>query len=455
MNKLKDRLKDEILKFLPFQVCSVINKLEDAGYEAYLVGGCTRDMIMGKEPKDWDVTTIAKPDEIKKLFDKTIDTGIKHGTVTVLWGDTKVEVTTYRVDGVYSDNRRPASVGFISSLTEDLSRRDFTMNAVAYSPRRGIVDPFNGVRDIKGKIIKTVGDPDQRFNEDALRMLRAVRFSAELDFKVEDNVLDSIRKNSHLIEKVSSERVREELTRILVSEHPIRFILLRDTHLLQHILPEFEICFYTIQNNPYHIYNVAVHSLHAIENIPPESMLRWVMLLHDIGKPLSKSVDENGVDHFYGHSEKSLHLAMNIFNRLKFPSAFIKRAGKLIKEHDRVIETTCKAVRRAISSLGDDIFLDLLKVKEADIKAQNPEFMADRLTKIENIKSLYRQIKERADCLSMKDMAINGDYLINLGITEGREIGRILNELFEMVIDNPELNHVDKLKEIVLQKYFK
>lgn len=440
---------------IPIEVYLILNKLEDAGYEAYLVGGCVRDGIMGRMPEDWDVATKARPEEVKALFDKTVDTGIKHGTVTVLSNGVKVEVTTYRTDGAYSDNRHPASVDFVSSITEDLSRRDFTMNAIAYSPERGLVDPYDGFTSIREKTIKTVGDPEERFKEDALRMLRAVRFSAQLDFKVEEKVLESIRENSHLIKKVSSERIREELTRILLSKYPMRFILLRDTHILQHIMPEFEVCFHTIQDNPYHVYNVAVHSLHAVKYAPPESALRWVMLLHDIGKPLSKSVDESGIEHFYGHSEKSYNLAINIMKRLNFSNAFIRRVTRLIKEHDRIIAPSCKSVRKAISVLGEELFLDLLKVREADIRAQNPELVQERLLLLEKIKSKYRQIKEQKNCLSLKDMAINGTHLIKLGFNEGVEIGKILNELFEMVVDNPELNSEEKLKEIVLQKYFR
>jgi tRNA nucleotidyltransferase (CCA-adding enzyme) len=443
----------QTLMTIPPEVHWVIKRLEAEGYEAYLVGGCVRDKIMGKEPKDWDITTKATPGEIASLFERTIDTGIKHGTVTVVSGDTNIEVTTYRVDGEYNDSRHPSSIEFASSLIEDLSRRDFTMNAMAYHPERGLIDPFDGFTSIREKTIKTVGDAEKRFEEDALRMLRAVRFSAQLNFNIEDKVLHSIKEKSQIIKKISSERIRDELTGILVSDYPMRFIILRDTQLLQHILPEFEICFHTSQNHPNHIYNVAVHSLHSVKNIEPVSELRWTMLLHDIGKPLVKTIDEHGIEHFYCHHIMSLKLAKNILKRLKFSNSSISKISSLIKHHDRFIEPSFKAVRKAISTLGEDIFCHLMQVRKADIKAQNPQFLEERLLQLQDINNIYLQIKDEGQCLSVKDMAINGEHLLSLGFKEGKEIGKILNDLLELVIENPELNYQEKLIEIVYQKF--
>lgn len=433
---------------IPGEVRQVLEILNNNGYEAYIVGGCVRDCILSKNPNDWDIATNARPREIKALFEKTIDTGIKHGTVTVLINSWSCEVTTYRIDGEYADSRRPESVGFTSSLTDDLSRRDFSINAIAYHPGEGFIDPFGGMNDIEKRIIRAVGEAGKRFQEDALRMLRAVRFSAQLDFTVDSRVMQSIKDNSHLIQNMSHERVRDELTKILVSGHPMKFILLRDANILQYVLPEFEVCFHTVQNHPYHVYNVAIHTLYAVSNIENDRILRWTMLLHDTGKPLTKTTDGNNVDHFYGHPEKSVQLAEAVLRRLRFDNKSVSRILRLIKFHDRNITPTFKSVRKAVAAVGDDIFLDLIKVQAADKKAQNPEYLKDRVDKLNQIKDIYLYIKEKNECLGLKDLAVNGDDLIGLGFMQGKEIRVILDRLLDMVIENPQLNNREKLMEI-------
>lgn len=433
---------------LPAEVGYILETLCNNGFDAYIVGGCVRDSILGRKPGDWDITTNAKPEETKKLFNKTIDTGLKHGTVTVVVNGQNFEVTTFRIEGEYKDFRRPAEVEFAASIEDDLGRRDFTINAVAYNSLKGFVDPFNGIEDMHTGIIKTVGNPDERFGEDALRMLRAIRFSAQLGFEIEDGTLRSIARNCGLINNISSERIREELTKTLLSANPDRFRLYRDTGLLEHTLPEFDKCFDTEQHHPYHIFNVAFHSLKSVSLIDNDMVLRWTMLLHDLGKAVTKTTDKEGIDHFYGHPVKSVEIAKRIFNRLRFDNRTAEKALRLIKEHDRRIEPSCKAVRKAVKAVGEDIFLDLLKVQEADKKAQNPEMLGDRLERLESIRKMFLEIKETNQCISLKDLAISGADLIDAGFRPGKEIGTTLDKLLDAVLDNPKLNTKEQLLEL-------
>jgi len=437
-------MNENIIK-LPKEVHHIIQTLNTNGFEAYAVGGCIRDSLLGKNPTDWDITTNAKPDKIKNLFPKTIDTGLKHGTVTVVVDGSRYEVTTYRVDGKYEDHRKPSKVEFTGSLLQDLGRRDFTMNAIAYHPLEGIVDPFDGVGDILARTIKCVGNPDDRLAEDALRMMRAVRFSAQLDFSIDKNTFEAIKRNSSLIRSISWERIRDEMTSLLISDFPMRFITLRDSRLLQYILPEFEICFQTPQNNPHHVYNVAVHTLHCIVNVKQDRILRWVMLLHDIGKPLTRTTDEKGIDHFYGHAEKSVRLADIILKRLRFDNKSIDKIKRLILHHDRNISPSFKSVRKAMAAVGTDLFEDLLEVKRADAKAHNPKYIDESMETLDCIFDTYKKIMESHQCVSLSDLAINGHDLEALGIHPGKRIGEILNKLLDIVLENPRYNTREKL----------
>jgi tRNA nucleotidyltransferase (CCA-adding enzyme) len=426
----------------------VIEKLNEAGFEAYFVGGCVRDSILCKTPYDWDITTNALPGDIRNIFDKTYDTGIKHGTVTVLMGKNSIEVTTYRIDGAYTDFRRPDNVEFTSSLRDDLARRDFTINAMAFHPDSGPVDYFGGLEDLKNRKIRAVGDPNLRFHEDALRMMRAIRFSAQLGFDIEDTTLKAIGSNSALITNISSERIRDELNKTLISQNPMNFEHLHHTGILKHILPEFEICYRTDQVNPYHVYNVAEHIMQAVKSIESDCVLRWTMLLHDIGKPPRKTTDSKGIDHFYGHQEASVRIADKILNRLRFDKETIKKILLLIKYHDLTIEDTPKSVRKAVSKIGDELFPELLKVQDADKMAQNPDFLEKRLTKSRRIKEIYLDIKKDNQCLSKRDMAVNGDDLIQLGMKPGIEMREMLDYLYDCVLDKPELNEKEILLDI-------
>ena len=430
---------------LPEEAVYIINTLNEHGFNAHAVGGCVRDGIMGKTPEDWDIATNARPEDVKSLFAKTVDTGIRHGTVTVVLNRRSYEITTYRVDGQYKNNRHPLKVEFTPFLEEDLRRRDFTINAMAYHPEEGLIDPFNGIKDIEGKVIRCVGSPARRFKEDALRMLRAVRFSAQLDFTVEAGALNSIRVNSRLIRNISSERIRDELTKTVMSDYPLRLVLLKDTGLMGHVLPEFENCFGVRQNNPFHVDDVANHILKSLQHIEKDRILRWAMLLHDIGKPLCKTTDEKGVDHFYMHCSESECLAGIILKRLKFENKAINKICRLVKYHDYNIIPGEKAVRRAVSIIGDDIFPDILKVKEADRKAQNPAILDERLKELERIRLIYAEIKRKEQCLNVRELAIKGDDLIKLGFRQGKEIGAILGRMLDAVLDNPEINDRDTL----------
>lgn len=433
---------------LPEEVEKIIKKLNDNSFKAYIVGGCVRDSILNKQPKDWDISTSATPDEIKSLFDKTIDTGLKHGTVSVVLDNKVTEVTTFRTINPH-DN---------ISLFTDLSYRDLTINALAFHPSEGLFDPHSGADDIKSALIRAVDNPNERFKEDPLRMLRAVRFSATLGFDIEKATLDAIKNNSALIKNTSQERIRDELNKILVSEQPFKFTLLRDTDLLKYILPEFDLCFDVTQNHPYHIFNVALHSLHAVSQIENEVVLRWTMLLHDTGKALTKSTDKEGIDHFYAHPEKSTQIAKTVMERLKFDNKTVTRVCHLIKHHDRRIQPDIRSVRKSASVVGKDSFIDLLKVQEADKRSQNPEFLNSRLQDLYKIREIYTDIINERHCLNIKDLQINGNDLVDLGYEQGKEIGYILEKLLYTILEKPELNtHEDLIKiaksyKVILKK---
>ncbi|MBQ2696705.1 MAG: HD domain-containing protein [Clostridia bacterium] len=432
---------------LPQDVLYIINTLNQKGYKAYAVGGCVRDMFLKKTPQDWDITTSAPPEAIIDSFPKTIPTGIKHGTVTVLCGKTPYEVTTFRVDGAYEDHRKPETVTFTEDIREDLSRRDFTMNAMAYHPETGLRDPFGGREDIERKLIRCVGDPLVRFDEDALRMLRAVRFSAQTGFSIDEDILAAMKTLAPLLSAISGERVRDELVKTLLSDRPAKVRVLHETGLLAVILPELDRCFYTHQNHPYHILNVGDHSLRVLENTPKSLSLRLAALLHDIGKPDMKTTDEAGIDHFKGHGSVSTKLAEEIIARLRLDNKTKDAVLLLVREHDRQFAVTKKSIRRAASIVGKDMFFDLLSLQVADALGQNPTMVTERLARLEAAKALYNEILADEDALSVSDLAIGGRDLLELGYC-GKEIGAALSKALELVLDDPSANQ----KEILLKK---
>ena len=429
---------------LPENVKFIIDTLEKNGFSAFAVGGCVRDSLSGKSPDDWDITTSALPDDVINLFPKTVPTGVKHGTVTVLLGKIPFEVTTFRTDGEYSDSRHPESVSFAKNIEDDLSRRDFTINAMAFNEKYGLIDIFGGMNDLKNKIIRCVGDAETRFSEDALRMMRAVRFSAQHGLKIEEKTYNAIKAKAHLIKNVSAERIKTELDKILLSPNPDAVATLYDTSLLDYIIPELPECFKTEQNIKYHLYNVGTHTMHVVKNVPPVLHLRYSALFHDLGKPKMKTTDEFGVDHFKGHAEVSVDLSETICSRLKFDNFTKDKVLRLIKYHDREILIGAKYVKRAIFCVGDDIFSDLINLKIADAKGQNPEFVSKRFAVYDELLRIYKEVKEKKEPFSVKNLAINGNDLIKLGLS-GKEIGKALNSALLYVIDNPEENEKDKL----------
>lgn len=437
------RIKIEI----PQDVDFILRELEQKGFEAFAVGGCVRDSIIGRQPQDWDIATSAKPEEVKAVFPYTIDTGLKHGTVTVLLKGEPYEITTYRVEGRYIDNRRPETVEFVDSISADLGRRDFTINAMAYNPVAGLVDPYGGIADIEGRQIRAVGQPDHRFEEDALRMLRAVRFSAQLGYAIAADTLEAIGRNSALIKNISAERLRDELSKTLLAD-PMAFLILQQTGILKQVLPELDICFEVNQINPYHIYNVGLHSLHGACHAPNTPVLRWTMLLHDIGKADTISTDSNGINHFYQHQQVSASKAENVLQRLRFDNASIARIKKLILEHDRQVGENDKSIRKAISAIGVELFEDWLLVRQADTMAQNPQKAPERLSHLAAVRETYKRIAQEKQCLSLKELAVSGDDLMQLGIPQGKKLGQVLQQLLEAVLEQPELNDRERLLEL-------
>lgn len=418
----------------------VLATLENAGFEAYVVGGAVRDSIMGKIPSDYDITTNALPKQIKALFPRTIDTGIKHGTVTVIDNKIGYEITTYRTEEKYADNRHPDKVEFVTDIESDLKRRDFTMNAIAYNPKRGIVDIFGGIDDIKNGIIKCVGEPSVRFKEDALRMLRAVRFSACLNFEIDQEVKKCIRKYAVLIKNVSSERILSELNTILLCDYPAEIKLLYDTGLMRHIIPNLCVCFDTVQNNKYHIYNVGDHIMKAVENTPNDLIIRWAALLHDIGKPACASKDQNGIYHFYGHHRESVRIADDILHKLRMDKASIESILTLIENHDVRIDSHPASVKRVLARTGEELFFKLLLLQEADNRAKNPKFLNDKLSKLQAIYSQYMRIIAEGQPYMISHLQINGRDLIKMGFKTGREVGDMLKALLDEVMIDPSLN---------------
>lgn len=431
---------------MPKNVDTAINLLQSAGFEAYAVGGCVRDSLLGKTPNDWDITTSAKPEDMKSVFADfhCIDTGIKHGTVTVVIDGEPLEITTFRLDGEYEDNRHPKSVTFTSDLGADLGRRDFTVNAMAYSKMTGTVDLFGGQNDLKNKIIRCVGDPDRRFNEDALRILRALRFASALDFEIEEKTARSLLKNRALLGNISEERIAKELLKLVCGKGAKR-ILTDFAPVLFEILPELQPMYKNSHDNPHHCYDIYEHTLIAVESIDPEPTLRFAMLLHDCGKPAAKKFDENGVAHFYGHQRISAEISAQILARLKVSNKFRDEILFLVSNHDRweLYENTEK-MPRYLSKFGLDGVQKLLKVMRADVLAQSPEYRY-RLDQIADAEEIAKNLAAQKPCLSLRELQINGRTLMDIGIPQGRKLGAVLAQLLDEVIDGVTKNTQEAL----------
>ncbi|MCR5734145.1 MAG: CCA tRNA nucleotidyltransferase [Lachnospiraceae bacterium] len=439
---------------LPKEVSQIISTLNAEGYEAYAVGGCVRDCLLGRTPDDWDITTDADPFTVKKIFKRTVDTGLKHGTVTVLMGKQSFEVTTYRIDGLYEDGRHPKEVIFTDRLEEDLKRRDFTINALAYNDDKGIVDCFGGLLDIKNRVIRAVDDPLKRFDEDALRIMRAVRFAAQLDFSIEEETYKAIIKRADTLKQISAERIQTELVKLLVSDSPQKILALYETGISKVIMPEIDKMMQTEQNNPHHMYNVGIHTVETLNHSrswndrlsrADKRILRLSLLFHDMGKPDCRKTDEKGTDHFHGHAGVSEKIALDILKRLKFDNDTIYKVTKLVKYHDHRDVLTKPKLRRLIVKIGTDLMPLWFIVRRCDTNAQSEYLRKEKISCIDQCENMYSEIIHDGDCLCLKELSVNGNDLITCGFKPGKEIGEALNRMFDMVLEDPQKNNRDYL----------
>ncbi len=436
---------------IPEYARTAMKELDKNGFASFVVGGCVRDSIMGKTANDWDMTTSALPEETLEVFKnyRTIPTGIKHGTVTVLIDKQPLEITTFRIDGEYTDNRRPDSVNFTRNIENDLSRRDFTVNAMAYSEKDGLVDLFGGMEDIENKIIRCVGNPDKRFQEDALRIMRAIRFSSVLGFKIEKETAESIRRNKYLLKNIAAERIRVELEKLLLGDDAER-ILLEFSDVIFEIIPELGETYGVMQNSPYHIYDVWHHIVKSVAASEKDKYVRLTMLLHDIGKPQMKTTDEKGIDHFKGHASVSADMAFEILKRLRYDKKTISVVTKLVFHHDDRLYNAPHNVKKHASKFGFEFLYLLDKVSRADILAQNPE-IPDRFSGCDNYIKLLKKVEDEEACLKISDLKVNGNDLISLGY-QGKEIGEALEKLLDKVIRNEVQNSKEDLIKFLAEE---
>lgn len=430
---------------MPGYVQNVLTALEAAGYEAWCVGGCVRDLMLGRAPEDWDVTTNALPEATMALFGShAFPTGLRHGTVTVREEHRSVEVTTYRVDGDYHDHRRPDTVVFTPSLEEDLRRRDFTVNAMALSLRGDLRDPFGGQADLKAGVLRCVGKPERRFGEDALRILRGLRFAAVLGFAMDPATAAGIHGHRALLKDIAAERIRVELFKLLCGKDAAA-VLWEYPDVVGVFWPEILPMVGFDQRNRHHCYDVWEHTLHAVEAVEPEPVLRCAMLLHDVGKPRCFTVDQDGNGHFYGHPEISRELADDMLRRLKCAAAFREMVVRLVEWHDRNIPRTDRGLRRALRALGEEDLRRLILVKRADNLAQAPEYR-DTQREIDRAEAILDKLVAAAACFSLGQLTVNGRDLAALGLS-GPEIGRTLNALLDKVVDGELPNERTALLE--------
>ena len=437
------------MNFIPQEATYIIDTLTSEGFEAYCVGGCVRDLIMGLEANDFDITTSATTDEVKKCFanKKIIETGIKHGTVTVLINNRPFEVTTYRIESTYSDNRHPDEVIFTRNLKEDLSRRDFTVNSIAFNEKKGFVDLFGGIEDIEKKIIRAVGDPKKRFEEDALRILRGIRFASTLGFEIEEETKKAILESKQLIKNISAERIFTELSKMLCGKN-IKNVLTEFAPVIGEIIPEINDMQGFDQHNFHHIYDVLTHTAVVVESTPPLLHLRLAALFHDVSKPSCFSLDGDGVGHFYGHPSKSAEIAEKRLSELRCDNRTKEAVIRLIKAHDAPIEESERIIKRRLASMGKELFFDLITLKRADTAGLAPEY-AVRNAHFDRLEAIANEILEKEACFSLKHLAVNGRDMLGLGL-RGREIGAILDSLLEAVIDGKVENDKQKLTDLAV-----
>jgi len=431
----------------PIGVREILNILNNNGYEAFVVGGCVRDRMLNKYPHDWDICTSAKPFEVIDCFKgyRVIEIGLRHGTVTVLASHIPYEITTYRIDGDYSDNRRPDSVEFTSDIKEDLSRRDFTINAMAYNPEDGLIDPFNGIQDIEAKLIRCVGNANHRFQEDALRILRAIRFSVKLGFEIGNETYAAMLENKSRMRNVSVERINAELSKTLVADKPVLECFNRCRDIIAEFIPEFIPCFDFDQNNPYHDSDVYNHILRAVDSYHGNDLIvKLSLLFHDIGKPDCYSEDEHG-GHFIGHGIVSSKKANEILKRLRFDNETIKSVTELVLYHDSIIAPNNKTIKRWLNKIGEVQLGRLIDIRTSDILAQADIDRSDRIENQNELWKLFDVIIKEEQCFSLKDLSVDGNDLIKIGYKQGAELGSALQRLLSSVIANEIENNKEDL----------
>lgn len=439
---------------IPRPLLEIMEKLEAAGYETVAVGGCVRDCLLGKQPHDWDMATAATPEEMKQVLSgyRLLETGLRHGTLTVLHGGEQVEITAFRRETGYADGRHPDSVEYTRSLREDLARRDFTINAMAYSDEEGLVDIFGGMEDLERGVIRCVGDARERFREDALRILRGVRFAAQLGFDLEEETREGMRELAPTLQRISAERIQTELLKILLSGRPDMLRTAWELGMTAWFLPEFDRMMETSQETPHHMYTVGEHTLHALLNVRPDRVLRLTMLFHDMGKPDLKTVDADGTAHFKKHALRSEELTREVMRRLKFDNETLKSVATLVRYHDYRMPVRGEAVRRAMNRIGPALFPLYLEVRRADVLAQSLYLREEKLADIAGVERLYREALARRECVTLKDLAVNGSDLIEAGFRPGRELGEILQSLLDDVMREPELNERERLLALAEEK---
>ena len=431
---------------LPRSVSTIIQTLEAAGFEAYAVGGCVRDSLMNKAPADWDICTNALPEQTLQALGKEniVPNGIKHGTVTVRFENTNYEITTFRTEGAYLDNRHPSEVTFVRDLNEDLSRRDFTINAIAYHENGGVVDPFDGQKDISSRLIRCVGDPDKRFGEDALRMLRALRFASRLGFVIDPPTAESIHRNKSLLLHISAERIMSELLQLLLGAH-VEQVLMEYHDVLSVFIPELKPMKGFRQRNPHHIYDIWQHTVKVTAAVESDPILRLTAFFQDIGKPACFTIDEKSVGHFHGHPDVGAAMAQDILRRLKNDNQTIRTVVMLIKLHDLRPPATAANVRKFVARTGTEWFPALLELKRADAKGQNPLMLEMKLRYIDELEEIYcRELANHA-VFSLKQLAVNGNDLQQLGVPKGERIGELLHLLLALVIEDELPNDRERL----------
>ena len=421
---------------LPAGAAFVLARLNQHGFQAYVVGGCVRDSLLGRAPKDWDVCTDALPEEMQRVFrdQHVIETGLKHGTLTVMYDHEPYEATTFRVDGEYTDHRHPDEVRFVKDVRDDLSRRDFTINAMAWHPESGIVDAFGGQEDLKAGLIRCVGDPDQRFGEDALRMMRALRFASVYGFEIEAGTAAAIHRLKHTLAGVAAERIRVELAKLLCGRGAGR--MLREYRdVIFTILPQLAPMDGFDQRTPFHAYDVWEHTVRAVENAPANETLRLTMLLHDSGKPAAFTVDEMGVGHAWGHQRISQDVALEVLQFLRTDNATRNRVAQLVEIHDKPLSTDRKLLKRRLNQMGPETLMQLIDVQRADALAKGTTSTEEIEARIAEIRNALTALLAENPCVTMKDLAVNGRDLMSEGIVAGKQLGETLNWLLAEVLE--------------------